>query len=641
MKEVSDMRLPAYPLITCDPYFSIWSNTDRLYDSDTMLWCGIPKPIRGAVTVDGKALRFLGLSDLPALPQSGRDVAPYVTTYTFENEKVRLRVRFWTPLLLSDLHQLSLPVSFVDCVYEALDEQEHSVTVTLSLDEKLCYDGKAKSCVFYTHQAYGRPFAVMGQLKQKPLSASGDGVGADWGWYCILGGKVSAGHGISATRTLKPGRVSAFCLGFDEGLAIEYFGQKLPPFWREKWTDLRQAMAESYQNRGLLFDALQEQSEMILSDAAAFGKDYQLLLTAAARQILAAHKLVRSPEGKLLYLSKECHSNGCINTVDVSYPTAPFFLLYKPELVKAMLTGVFAFASMPLWKADYAPHDIGRYPHANGQVYALRPPYAFRPRNVYKHKSFSIFEPHFQMPVEECGNMLILAYAYARETGDTTQLEDNFTLLERWAGYLAAQGVQLKNQLCTDDFAGHSERNVNLAIKGTVGLACFAKIAELLGKPTKAMAEAKHLAFSLDSNRSADGTLPFSLADPEGWSLKYNLVWDRMYGFELFPEDLYFAESECYRRKCAPYGVPLDSRKGFGKSDWMLWAACLDGTDRNVRLFSKALVRFLAETNDRLPFCDWLETDEPKRRGFTHRSVQGGLWMPVLLRKTLAAEEDT
>ncbi len=634
------MRLPAYPLITCDPYFSIWSQSDKLTDSDTVLWCGKQKPLFGTAEIDGAAFRFLGRGTAPAMEQTALDVAPYVTAYTFESAGVRLVVRFWTPLLLADLHQLSLPVSFIDCAYESLDDADHQVVVSLSLDERFCYDGKAKSCVFFTQNAYGRPFAVMGQLKQKPLSASGDGVGADWGWWCLLGGKVRAGGGIHATRRLKPGRVSAFCIGFDEGLAIEYFGKKLPPLWREKWPDLRRAMLDCYQNRESLFAALQAQSDRLLADAAPFGSAYQHMLTAAARQILAAHKLVRSPEGELLYLSKECHSNGCINTVDVSYPAVPFFLLYRPELVKAMLTGIFAFASSPLWQADYAPHDIGRYPHANGQVYALRPPYAFRRRNVYKHRHFSIYEPHFQMPVEECGNMLILAFAYAKATGDTVQIEENYSLLERWAGYLSSQGAQLKNQLCTDDFAGHSEQNVNLAIKSTVGLACFGGIADLLGRETKAMQDARHMALSLESNRKPDGTLPFSLLDADGWSLKYNLIWDRLFSFGLFPEELYFAESDLYRQKLNAYGVPLDSRKSFTKSDWMLWAACLDGSDRNVRAFSKAIVRFLEETDNRLPFSDWFDTLKPEQRGFCHRSVQAGLWMPVLLRRTLQGEPD-
>ena len=55
------------------------------------------------------------------------------------------------------------------------------------------------------------------------------------------------------------------------------------------------------------------------------------------RQTLAAHKLVLDENGEVLYVSKECFSNGCAVTVDVSYPSIPLFLIYNPELVKGMI----------------------------------------------------------------------------------------------------------------------------------------------------------------------------------------------------------------------------------------------------------------------------------------------------------------
>ena len=253
------MRLPAYPLVTCDPYFSIWSRTDLLTDSDTMLWCGIEKPIRGTAQIDGETFRFLGLGAAPAMRQLSVDVQPYVTTYVFQQNGVTLSVRFWTPLLLDDLWRLSLPVSFIDFTMDCSDGKDHAVTVTIALDEAFCYDRKPRSCVFFTRQGAGRVFAVMGQLKQKPLSASGDGVSADWGWFYLTGGKVTAQNGIRTTRTVRQGKRSTVCLGFDEGYAVEYFGDLLKPLWREQWPDFPSAMANSYQNRALLFSLLQKQ----------------------------------------------------------------------------------------------------------------------------------------------------------------------------------------------------------------------------------------------------------------------------------------------------------------------------------------------------------------------------------------------
>ena len=126
------MRLPAYPLATCDPYFSIWSRTDLLTGSDTVLWCGIEKPIRGTAQIDGKDYRFLGLGDAPVMEQLSVDVQPYVTSYVFRQHGVELTVRFWTPLLLDDLFQLSLPVSFIDFTMDCDNPADHAVTVTIS-----------------------------------------------------------------------------------------------------------------------------------------------------------------------------------------------------------------------------------------------------------------------------------------------------------------------------------------------------------------------------------------------------------------------------------------------------------------------------------------------------------------------------
>ena len=175
----------------------------------------------------------------------------------------------------------------------------------------------------------------------------------------------------------------------------------------------------------------------------------------AYRQAIAAHKLVTDENGDVLFFSKECFSNGCIATVDVTYPSIPLFLLFNTELVKGMLRPIFKYFNSDDWKFDFAPHDVGCYPIANGQVYG---------ENALEN----------QMPVEECGNMLITMAAISMSEKNAAFAKENFTALTSWVDYLVINGFDPGNQLCTDDFAGHLSHNSNLSIKAILGIASYA-----------------------------------------------------------------------------------------------------------------------------------------------------------------------
>lgn len=631
------MKLPKYPLITVDPFFSIWSKTDKLYDSNTELWCGQKKEMKGTISVDGKVYRFMGMGSEYIVPQTALEVTPYITIYTFQNSDFTLTVKFWTPLLFDNLYDLSLPCSFIEYEVNFNDSKEHSLKLSLSMHDEFCYNIKKSIMKEIVSLPCGKA-AKMGRKTQKPIYKSGDVTAADWGYFYLFGGEPKLNkNSISSNSIIRTKNTASFChiAAFDDIYSIEYMGTKYKGLWTEKHKTIEEAINYCFKHKEELYNRLVKQNERIINDAKAFGNDYCSVLTAAARQVLAAHKLFRSCKGELLYFSKECNSNGCINTVDVTYPAIPMFLLYRPELVKAMLTGIFEFSRTDAWRNDFAPHDIGQYPIANGQVYGLNRIYYHKKKVLYQMKK-NVLNPTCHMPIEECGNMLITSYVYFTLTNDKSQMKANYDLLKKWAFYLIKCGVVLENQLCTDDFAGHSEKNINLAIKSIMGIACFAKISEALGEKDNSFEVAKKNAEKLIGlSITKQGHLGFSIGNENSWSLKYNLVWDILLGFHLFDNEIYKNEIRQYHRMLNEYGTPLDYRKDFTKTDWMIWASCLDDTSETTKAFAKCIIKYLEVTSDKNCFTDWYDTVKATECGFNHRSVQAGLWMPVLKKKLM------
>ena len=75
------------PLVTHDPFFSIWSNTDKLYEKPPIHWCGAQQFLKGDITIDGKRYGFLGRKwELQPIQQQYINLTATATEYVFEND---------------------------------------------------------------------------------------------------------------------------------------------------------------------------------------------------------------------------------------------------------------------------------------------------------------------------------------------------------------------------------------------------------------------------------------------------------------------------------------------------------------------------------------------------------------------------
>ena len=406
-------------------------------------------------------------------------------------------------------------------------------------------------------------------------------------------------------------------VAYDDRFSIEYFYQKLRPYWRRDGMDVDDLLQAAHSDYDRLAERARQFDLELMTDLSQVGGEHYAVLCALAyRQCVAAHKLVAGPDGTPLFFSKENFSNGCIATVDVTYPSSPFFLLLNPLLLKGMLTPVLDYRLSGRWHFPFAPHDLGQYPLANGQVYGG-----------------GERSEENQMPVEESGNMLILLAALAKVDGNADYARRYWDLLLEWAEYLRDKGLDPENQLCTDDFAGHLAHNTNLSIKAILGLGGFAQLADLAGETQTAdeyRAAAQQMAEEWQ-RKAADGDhYRLTFDRPDTWSQKYNLFWDDLLGLNLFPRELVQKEIAYYLAHQNTYGLPLDSRKTYTKLDWIIWTASLADSDADFRAFLMPLVKWAAETPDRVPLADWFETTDGRHYHFRARSVVGGVFAKAL-----------
>jgi len=656
-------RPPATPLITHDPYFSVWSNTDELAASSTKHWTGASQALLGLVRIDGKAFRIMSHDPgfVPAMKQTAMHLTPTHTLYTFSSDAVKIDLEFFTPAFLDDLDVLSRPVTYLTWTAHALDGGQHEVVVYFGSKADIATSYEGQQVVFSRNQTEKTTVLSVGTRDQALLNRSGDNLRIDWGYFHVaipkdeasessisdepgrdfakegkmdeadeMDGPVATGHHAAQIGVTLPfGSVGTqpvsrhLLVSYTEGYAIQYLHQNLRPYWQRngkpvaKMLDEAEEQYAALETRGKAFD------KALTDDLArAAGEHYAWICTLAYRQAIAAHKLTADANGTPMLFGKENFSNGSIATVDVLYPSAPLFLFLNPKLLEAQLLPVLQYAAIPeRWKFPFAPHDLGVYPLANGQLYGGGEE-----------------SEENQMPVEESGNMIILVDALARTEGNSNLAQRFWPLLTRWAEYLQLHGLDPETQLTTDDFAGHVAHNANLSIKAIDALEAYADLANLLhhdadGKKYSAMAHDYAHKWMTMASEGDHYKLAFN--SPGTWSQKYNLVWDKVLDYNLFPKSVRDAEVTFYKTKLNMYGLPLDSRADYTKLDWELWTATLADNTADFNTLVDPIYRWTNETVTRVPLTDWYDTKTGKQVGFQARSVVGGVFIKALADKTL------
>jgi hypothetical protein len=266
------------------------------------------------------------------------------------------------------------------------------------------------------------------------------------------------------------------------------------------------------------------------------------------------------------------------------------------------------------WPKTFAEHDLGSsYPNAAG------------------HNDGN----EEDMPVEESANMLIMTAGYLARLGAADArafATAHYPILKQWADYLVGNALDPGLQNQTDDFTGFIAHSVNLALKGIIGIGAMGKVSAAAGNT----ADATHYAsvskdyigqWATMAQDTSGTNLKLAYDQPGTWSLKYNCYPDALLGLGLVTKAVTDQEATWYLAHRNQFGVPLDLRHSYTKTDWELWTAAWQNHNPAIRDAIIADVYAFADTStSRVPFSDWYDTVSARQQGFQARPVIGGVF---------------
>ncbi|KAJ5112743.1 hypothetical protein N7532_000788 [Penicillium argentinense] len=617
---------PSYPLAVRNPYLSTWMPSDRVQQlpyAESQFWAGQELGWSVMVRVDGQAYSLMGVPDLEgsgALPATVRHAEFTATHSVFDLTagSVKLTLDFFSPVSPSNYLRQSLPFSYLTVrvsgsngrdiqVYSdidgrwtgredrsVLDYEEHDdglVIHSLSVEDSAKYAEASDMALWGKAILASRPSesstlsASAGDPKtvREQFAKKGDLSGQEFTWS--YGSIAALSHDLGIVH----GEASInFVVGYEREAAINYLGEEYTGYYRAEYPTTHKALAhflDDYNNAVL--ESWQLDQELKTFSTAAAGSKYADIIALSTRQAYGGIDLTipnhsLDTEDVLAFI-KELSSDGNINTIDVIMPAFPIYWVLDPEWIRLMLEPVMRYLDAGRWHLPYTIHDLGsHYPHAIGHDDQKAEP----------------------MPIEESGNLLVLALAYARATGDIDWTGRYMDIFQKYADYLVDNSIDIANQLSSNDAAGPLPNETNLAIKAAVGIKAFGVLS---GKENYSRIGEEHATLFYEDGLGIDEEKTHFVLQypgyPDSWKTPYNLFPDVLLGLETFSKDAHRMNSEFYSTVRGEYGVPLDNRQDWAKSDWNMWLAAT--FEKNTRdEFVDDLWAFMTNGKHNWPFSD-------------------------------------
>ncbi|KAJ6125755.1 hypothetical protein N7523_003375 [Penicillium sp. IBT 18751x] len=616
---------PSYPLAVRNPYLSAWMPSDRVHllpSSEPQFWAGQELGWSVIVRVDRKAYSLMGVPDLEStniIPATVRR-AEFTSTHSLFDLTaggIAFTLDFFSPVSPSNYLRHSIPFSYLTVHIEGA----HGVDIQVYSDIDGRWTGREERSVHSFEERNGLVVHYLSVADAEKYAEANDM--ALWG-EAILASRQSNSSTLSTLvgdpRTVRgqfaqDGNLSGqestwshrnivavahdlgsvtggaavnFAVGYERKEAINYLGEAYTGYYRAYHPTTHEALNFFLDDYGdAVVESLELDYEMVTFATAVAGPKYADIVALSTRQAYGGMDLtipnVSLDTGDVLAFIKELSSDGNVNTIDVIMPAFPIYWVMNPDWIRLLLEPIMRYTDAGRWHLPYTIHDLGsHYPHAIGHDDQQAEP----------------------MPIEECGNLLILALAYAQATGDTDWTNQYMGIFQQYADYLVDNGVDIANQLSSNDAAGPLPNETNLAIKAAVGIKAFGELSDY--RRYSEIGEERADLFFYGGLGTDEEHTHFVLQYPDfpqSWKTPYNLFPDVLLGLKTFSDEAYQMGSDFFSSVRGEFGVALDSRQDWAKSDWNMWlAGTFDTTTRDE--FVDDLWAFMTNGKHNWPFSD-------------------------------------
>ncbi|KAH9938229.1 uncharacterized protein B0H18DRAFT_1112408 [Fomitopsis serialis] len=627
---------PSVPLAVRSPYSSAWlpqnagsgsalSNTwPQFWNGDTLGWAGFVK-------VDGVSYIFWELLQWQRL-RTNKLRRPACRVFVLTAGPIQLTVTFLSPVEPTSLVNQSIPFSYMSVYATPTDANSHSVQVysdissewvsgtdsqkvnwttttgdviihQVQLENQTLFtdsgDRVQYGAVYYASQSSSSTTWQTGQdlvlraqfINNGTLLNTQDtnfrAINNDWPCFAFA---HDLGNITGQSDTV------VFVVGHARDPAISYVAtggtmQSRSSLYLSQFSSTNDAITtfvEDYSNalsRANILDA------EINKDTTAISSNYTDIVALSVRQTFGAMEFTYTPgnASDVMVFVKEISSSDSVSTTDLLFSAWPLFLYTNAAIGKAALLPLLEYQATGQYPNKWACHDLGpAYPKAPG----------------YPKGNDT------RMPVEEDGNMLIMALSYTQKTNDKSLITTYYSLLDQWAQYLVSNTLEPTNQLSSDAFAGSLTNQTDLALKGIIGIKAMAEIASLLGN-SSANSNYNSIASSYVQKwqqmaTTSDGIhLTLQYGNSSSWGISYNMYADKLLGTNIVPSSVYEMQTEWYTSVENTYGVPLDTRNTYVLSNWEIWAAATMTTTSAQNQLINYVHKYLSSSLNSVPASDW------------------------------------